>query len=259
MRVCWWASRRSYLPIGELGVLGGGAAVVTFELVLGLFEEGVQAISQVGPVASRPCLFSTELLQSPRQQSLLHIGVPAATHFLWDLGERRRTTVIHTETGKTSSYFSSVSLVWGSGAAEVRVCLVKFMEKCVFLVLNSWILLVLQITNYIFSPFSVIFILITLITLSSGALWIELEANKGEKTMIKNGNITHPIFFSPCLTTPPCSLPRPLSPSGLRHSLILSVCIAPPLWIRTINKLEFKLSHLSLCTCHSLSDLIHFA
>lgn len=34
----------AYLPAGQLGMLGGGAAVITFELVLGLFEEGVQAV-----------------------------------------------------------------------------------------------------------------------------------------------------------------------------------------------------------------------
>lgn len=35
----------SYLPVGQLGVLGRGAAVITFKLVLGVFEEGVQAVA----------------------------------------------------------------------------------------------------------------------------------------------------------------------------------------------------------------------
>lgn len=36
-------SKRAYLPIGQLGVLGSGAAVITFEFVLSVFEEGIQA------------------------------------------------------------------------------------------------------------------------------------------------------------------------------------------------------------------------
>lgn len=79
----------SYLPTGQLGVLGCGAAVITFELVLGLFEEGVQAFLQAGPVPSLAGLFTCEVLQASRQQRLLYIRVPAAIHLLWDLWERR--------------------------------------------------------------------------------------------------------------------------------------------------------------------------
>lgn len=80
----------AYLPTGQLGVLRCGTAVVTFELVLGVFEQGVQAVPQEGPEASVAGLFTGELLQTPRQQRLLHVRVPAAIHLLWDLWGRRR-------------------------------------------------------------------------------------------------------------------------------------------------------------------------
>lgn len=48
----------SHLPAGQLSVLGGGAAVVTFKLVFGLFEQGIQAVLEVGPVTPLPGIFT---------------------------------------------------------------------------------------------------------------------------------------------------------------------------------------------------------
>lgn len=86
---------RSHLPAGQLSVLGGGAAVVTFKLVFGLFEEGIQAVLQAGPVTPLPRIVPYQVLQAPRQQRLLHVRVPAPVHLLWDLQEGRDGTVFN--------------------------------------------------------------------------------------------------------------------------------------------------------------------
>lgn len=75
----------AYLPVGQLCMLRRGAAVVTFELVFGLLQELVQAVLKAGSVAPLSCLLTSQLLKALRQQSLLHVGVPATVHLFRDL------------------------------------------------------------------------------------------------------------------------------------------------------------------------------
>lgn len=76
--------RSADLPAGQLSLLCCGTAVIASESVLGFLEEGVQAVLEKGRAASKSGL-STQVLQAAWQQSLLHVGVPAAVHLLWDL------------------------------------------------------------------------------------------------------------------------------------------------------------------------------
>lgn len=77
--------RSADLPAGQLSLFCCGTAVIASESVLGFLEEGVQAVLEKRRAASKSGLSTHQVLQAAWQQSLLHVGVPAAVHLLWDL------------------------------------------------------------------------------------------------------------------------------------------------------------------------------
>ncbi len=73
-----------YLFICKLNVFRSWAAVVTFEFVLGFFKQGINTVFQETLVATRTAVFHQHL-HTHGTQALLHVRIPTAWHFLWDL------------------------------------------------------------------------------------------------------------------------------------------------------------------------------
>lgn len=76
----------TYLLIGQLGLLRGGAADPAFELLFDLFKQAVHAVLQEVLVVSG--LIGTEASQSfesERLQLLLGVGIATSAHFLRNL------------------------------------------------------------------------------------------------------------------------------------------------------------------------------
>lgn len=77
------SDRGTYLLVGQLCLLRGGAADPAFKLLLHLFEQVVHAVLEVAVVVGGfgGAAAAPELLQAEGTQVLLSVRVPAPAHF----------------------------------------------------------------------------------------------------------------------------------------------------------------------------------